>query len=506
MILGVAALGWTGCDNGDDTDGGMCPDGSICLGDAGGEDAGTEDAGPEEDGGMLDQCSPMRTGAVPGAACIRGMECRDMACNPELMLSAGSVYPGSMCGDECNPLAMTDTCGDCAACSEYTYLGNLRIPNLALSADGTSAVVLDGVCRLSCEPDAASNGGCRDGYTCDVDTRVCVDACQNDNQCNLDGELEVDPAGQWTCNMTTGRCELEGTDGASAGDTCEQDTDCMDNGTCLTGDTIPDGFCTRIGCNAPGFECGEGETCSVNGLGGPSWCLPQCEVGAEDTADQLGEGGSGAGCEAGEACTWDGITMGPNGGCFQGNYNAVDTPNIGVACTDDSDCFSPFGYGTCFQPADEALNGVCVMNNCVPEQASQILPGIDTDYTICDPAANQLCVGTSPTSTICLQGCDMPSECAEGHACHTDILSSGDGVCWPTCTSDDHCSGSCLQADGEACVPDGPDGVPNSGDEVDCFCDDATPTFPDAGVADGGVADGGAADAGVADAGVDAGT
>ena len=508
MVLSASALAWVGCD-GDPApeDGGPCVPGPgvICLEDGGTDAEVPADSGPRPDSGP-EVCRPAPVGGgTAGSACRSGgTMCTGMACNPEIGLRPplGNLFVGSMCGDECNPNAATDECGECADCSEFSYLGRLRVPEFAVGPDGMALIAMDGVCRPLCTPDPAGNGGCRTGYTCDIDRGICVGACQTDAQCNINGEtLEADPAGEWTCNTTTGRCELEGTVGAAAGDACTADSECMDNGQCLTGDAIPDGFCTRLNCNAAGFECGTGETCSLHGLGGPSWCLPSCMVGAEPEADRLGAGGHGMGCDPGAACKWDGRSAEATGGCQPAEYNDITTPNIGGACETSADCYSPFGYGVCL------AGGVCSMSNCT-DSAMGILPNVTTTLSICDPAANELCVRSGGTAeapeTLCILTCDSATECAPGYACNTEILSGGMGVCWNSCTMNSECRTgvACVNEVGSACVPNGPDGMPGTEDDDVCACADLP--RPDAGTdADAGTTE----DAGTAaDAGVDAST
>src|SRR5690606_21602120 len=87
-----------------------------------------------------------------------------------------------------NPNAANDQCGECGGCAEYTYVGRLRFPNLGPPPAGSMFYsVLDGVCRSLCTPSRDNNGGCRPGYTCDIDTGLCLDAqCRSDAQCKLD--------------------------------------------------------------------------------------------------------------------------------------------------------------------------------------------------------------------------------------------------------------------------------------------------------------------------------
>jgi hypothetical protein len=519
ISIAGAMLAITGCDGDGGGDAGMvgvdaCPTGMICLDDDAGQDAGMEpevDAGPEV-------CSPAPiTGSAAGAACQRGTECRDDDCNPELAVQFTTntgggypitMYPDSMCGDVCDPASMTDQCGECATCTDFSYVGRVRLPALGLNAAMDQIILLPGVCRSNCTPDADTNGGCRDGYTCDIDAQVCIEACTSNADCNVgvaDGFLAPDPTGPWTCNMTNGRCELMGTAGVAAGDACTEDTDCMDNGQCLTGDAIPGGFCTRLGCNSPDFACGTDETCSIRGLGGPSWCLPSCMVGNESADDALGVGGHGEGCPEGHACSWNGIGEEPVGGCFPAEYNDITVPNVGEACQDTADCYSPFGYGACLFATENTVDsGMCAIQNCVGMNAMGILPGVTTTTRVCDEAVGEVCVGFSGGDTYCLLGCDTAADCAPGYAC-AGLLSSGDSLCWPNCIAADDCrSGATCQAVDEetgavsACDFDGPDNVANSGDEPSCFCSDRMPRMD----ADAGMPDTDAGMAAMMDAGM----
>ena len=51
-----------------------------------------------------------------------------------------------------------------------------------------------------------------------------------------------------------------------------------------------------------------------------------------------------------------------NGGCIPGEFNAVTTPNIGEPCEDDSECWSPFGRGTCIQFTNG--HSMCTVRDC----------------------------------------------------------------------------------------------------------------------------------------------
>lgn len=522
-ILSASALAWVGCDGEAPADGGpICggDSGIICPLDGGGPDGGT-DSGPEPDSGP-EVCTPRPVGArASGSACRSGTQCtsplecqdaitgmvpsveEDGTPGPNFMLSLNT---DTMCTELCE-LDGADSCGDCASCSNGGVVGRLTFIGGQDPSDGSSL----GFCRPDCTPSQTDNGGCRDGYTCDLRTGTCVDACTDNTWCKIVGyddlngdgmpEFIYNPDSEATCNAETGRCEVMGTAGAVAGDMCAVDSDCMDDGLCLAGDDIPDGFCTRLDCLLEGFGCGTGETCSVRGLGGASWCLPGCTVGAEPEADRLGEAGHGMGCDPGQACSWDGRSADPNGGCVPSAYNDITTPNVGSACETNEDCYSPFGYGTCL------AGGVCSVQNCLPESANGILPDITTTTRICDPAANELCVRAGGTDaapeTLCILTCSGADECSPGYACNLGILSGGTtGVCWGTCTMGSECRDGvdCVNDTGSACDADGPDNMQGTADDQECTCADL-PRDPDAGMGD--------EDAGVdggVDGGVDAGT
>lgn len=434
------------------------------------ERASNRDGGPPPaDVGPPDAplaCSPSPPiGAHPGAACHRdgtcdGHECNDTFRHEFPTRTGGAIpatfHPGSSCGDTCDAESGDDPCGECGTCSRYARVGQLLIPALGRAPSGL-VVLLEGLCRSDCVPDVASNGGCRPGYTCDVDERVCLEGCAIGNVCNyerVDDHIMLTPEGPWTCNPTTLRCTLRGTPGAAAGDPCVVDTDCMDDGTCWTGEWLPAGYCTRVGCDAEGFECGPGETCALRPLGGASWCARACVVGAEVEADRLGPGGHGAGCPAQQSCIWDGRGSEPDGACTAGNYNEVRAPNVGAACQDGRECYSPFGLGRCIGDRDLRLgSGMCAIADCVPGDANGVLPGVSTTTRVCDEDAGERCVRTSDDETHCLRACSRASECPAGYACA--LVTGSERLCWPRCFTHADCreGAMCEGVEGEPCDP-----------------------------------------------------
>lgn len=519
------------------TEGGTCytecvcdpASGRICGVDPG--DAGMDDAGEDdEDAGPIDPCDITRTGQTIGSACSRnscspssGLTCEmeQTGALPTVLPDESTMGPsinvtfnpnGGLCTTEC--LADGD-CNDCSSC---------------VGASGGDP----GVCQSDCTPTDTDNGGCRDGWACSLNSGTCGLGCTSDDFCKLGGTVDTngdgmidayvyDPDNPSTCNTTTGRCEFEGTAGAVAGDACTEDADCEDNGLCITGDAWPDGYCARIGCEFSGFECdGAGEACDLRNLG-VSICMQGCDVGAESAADAIGADGNGDGCADGFMCSWtggDGPDASPNGSCIPGNYNDVSTPNVGTACQTVDDCYSPHGYGRCLWGRDESESlaetgdivgsGLCVIQNCARfmdggEAVDGLLPGVTSEVRVCDFDAGERCVNFGSMDSpfnMCVTSCESADECAPGYAC-PELLGDGTRLCWPTCTEDGDCRGdaTCQNvADDSACDADGPDDMPGTADDEECYCSDRMMRPP---AEDGGVdSDAGTtADAGVSDAG-----
>jgi hypothetical protein len=479
----------------------------------GGQDGGSPDMDAGSDGGSTDTdgggtaCDVTMAGSVPGAACEQPTSCDtaiggDSACNPELMpefsmvqtnadggvirdsdggtVDGGTVsatlFPATMCGMGCDPEADTDPCGDCGSCSAgWLPPPGGRIPRLQYSLASTDSGPA-GVCRADCTPEPDGNGGCRDGYTCDPQLGVCVEACENDTQCRLQavgsGELTVNQDSPRYCNESTGRCTFDGDPDASAGDPCDTDADCPSDGLCIQNEEYPGGFCTKLYCDQPGFECSPGAQCTINAPRvGATACLPGCQVGQQDGSGvPVGSGASDDQCATGEACYWDRTTQdpdaNPNGGCFRGNFNDITEPNTGQACTSDDECYSPFGYGACIFSGLEETSGMCSIFDVT---ADGILPGVPA-ADVCDSANNDIALRLSgdgePVETACFHECTSASDCASGHACDTvgtDSFGNDIDVCLPFCTDNGDCRGSCLDPNGRAC---------DSSDDT-CFCDDA---------------------------------
>jgi len=319
-----------------------------------------------------------------------------------------------------------------------------------------------GFCRERCTPSLTGTGCPRAGYTCDLESGSCMEACTGDDQCQIivrdadgDGRLDYFDRGEdhpAYCDSVTGRCRTPGTPGARIGDDCLDDPDCEDDGTCLRPPGAARGVCARLGCRAPGFSCPSGTHCDVRNAGSASACLLGCEVGAEDgTPAMLGRGGGHPACGAGLACVWDGSTergQPLSGSCTPGVYNDVSTANIGAPCASSAECYSPFGLGTCLFGNVGIGTGICSVTSCSTflgasgEMEEGLLPGVSIGAPICDPTRGELCMNLGrrdeAAETYCLQRCTTAETCAPGYACVEFAPSRG--VCWPTCLDDVECS------------------------------------------------------------------
>lgn len=440
------------------------------------------DAGPGRDSGTRPDAQRPDTGAGAcnsGGACIEDLDCplSGSACLTETATTIGQagdlVYgvPGTdggtmvpvvqFEGGACTELLLDETtsgacdpdndtgCEDCSSCV-----------SLGRTTGGTRIVA----CINKCVPSTSANS-CRDGYSCDLGAHICYPGCSNDTECRIyrrdgngNGEfddaatdpLTYDPLSMATCNQTTGRCE-QPSGGGVAGDTCERDAQCEANGLCFTeiDRGFEDGMCTKFGCELAGNGCA-GEDSSCWDIGGASICLKDCVIGAEPEADQLGVDGHGAGCRTGWYCVGDSLG---NAGCLPGNYNAVETNNVGGDCegeTADEQCYSPFGRGRCleadgwFASGPQPQDGYCTIN-CTDEA----LPD-----NICGD--NAVCTQFGETG-LCIEKCTTAADCGAGYGCIELFTGNTQKFCFPACTVDADCGTGfrCQTVSGEdkRCVP-----------------------------------------------------
>jgi len=502
-VLGAAA----GCGDDGGPSGGDDDDDDVTL------DAGTEDAGPDDEedaGGGPASC-------VVGTACATADDCaglgddRTRTCIPETPGEIGLTIDPVRGLDE--PIEVTDWVGGYCTSEGRPGVGCESNADCGVDADGVAcgecvaAFDVTGNpitrCLDRCDPQARDNSSCRDGYECDWITGRCLPGCSDDLQCqiyredtngngiidpfnpivNREGDqLVLDPNAEGAvCNTDTFRCDVPGNPAATAGEPCDRDSQCLENGTCLaeieTDGEFPGGYCTRFGCEDPARTCDDDdEICMAKDLGVDA-CLARCTVGAE--ADnpllRLGVDGRALDCRRNYRCAWDGVSD-DQGGCLPGNYNAIpeESANLGETCgaldpapigLEDGNCWSPFGAGVCIgrtframdpsNPVARSAWTACALRDC-------FAPGIAETCTAQEGACIELAnTGRGePSNSLCLPTCEEPADCPpfpgdtiSAMACN-ETFRSGVSVCHPSCLDrrGEPDSGRC--ADGLVCNED----------------------------------------------------
>ena len=467
LIGGVA----TGCDDGPVDTG----DGSIFLDGDMDPDTGVDPVDAGDGGMMMMGCTTPPTPGREGATCLRGTSCvtgltcfeelttnamtgapitlgvfgipqgdPDPANEGEYIVSGGDspvpvwFGPGGQCSNAC-ATGMGDMCGECATCST-TLGGGDAIASLGISVrsfvDGLSDAS-PGICRANCTFDPETNGGCPMGYTCDVGENVCVEACQDDSQCNVEFGLarsgapigivaHVPADGPFTCSSTTGRCEWTPPADAAFGSECESNDDCPgDIGVCLIG-----GRCATYQCNLPDatgmaarFPCPEGAICVGVGGNDGAFCLDMCRTpddcfAGQACSPQTGLPDDNTGlcfgicendgeCRSDERCRIGGFAN-PDIGTCQPYCDPAGSDPMATACAADEVCVEPDGSTTGFC---RPLNQLCTEDaDCNGNQACEVLSNdfygrcidgctLDTD---CDVIAGESCrIQMGSTTGIC---------------------------------------------------------------------------------------------------------
>ena len=151
--------------------------------------------------------------------------------------------------------------------------------------------------------------------------------------------------------------------------------------------------------------------------------------------------GNTQGCRDAYTCFWGGFPDDPTGACVPGTFNDVTENNIGDACTEASECYSPFGQGACGD-ADLACSligeepGACQVGfGCTVFDCAA--PGMPGD--VC--GADGECVVTTAGLSLCVAKCSAAESCLSGAACGDldgDPLTL-DSVCLPFCIDSNEC-------------------------------------------------------------------
>jgi hypothetical protein len=226
--------------------------------------------------------------------------------------------------------------------------------------------------------------------------------------------------------------DMTGQGPVPVGEGCSRSVDCGTNGVCLSGDTLPNGYCTAT-CNVSA-DCGTGAEC-VTGAGG-KFCLASCTADSDCRVDE------GYICQAG---VLDATGM----VCVAGTTGTAGT-NPGDDCAQDSDCPRA---GVCLLESAGFPSGYCV-TGCDPQTANACGDG----YTCVSPAGG---------NAFCVQACSGNTDCKSGYACAGGFvgLPTDGTVCAPgkanrvingsACASHGDCTagaGFCrLDAPGGAC-------------------------------------------------------
>jgi hypothetical protein len=408
-------------------------------------------------------CEPVR-GCTTSPDCIAEMN-GEIGGADDPVVDCPGTGPGipttSFEGGYCATVANVDA-GGCDP-DEDSCQGCGRCLSTGQTSGGGSPITF---CAQSCTPSLTENA-CRDGYMCAFDSEVCLPGCQSDPECQVhradtNENGIIDPYDATThpegdrltcagdvvayCDVPTGRCRHPGAPGAEAGATCTTDFECERDGDCLVdrGDDggFPGGYCTKFGCDLAGNACAGDGRCQERGIG-VAICVEACEVAQSAAADD--PFADSRDCRPGYGCFWDGTSGADtdNGGCLPGNFNDVRTANVGSACADESECWSPHGLGQC---RDFGAGDHCTLFDCGA-------PGMALD--VCgDDALCAMVTGSS--TTLCVQTCETAGDCIDGAGCWdtsmAGINTGGERVCFPGCREDGDCQTdqSCVGASATA--------------------------------------------------------
>lgn len=526
LLLAGGVLGLTGCPTPDPTCGcgpGMTPcPGVICIADDAGADTGLPtDTGPLGDVPRVD--APLATGCGTvgavgghcrggsGGTCASGFDCqneiRSMMTGMTFTIRTGfgieqgrnpdadgfyeevpeaeavpandipiPMATGSLCTQECDAGAMTDTCGTCATCAidigTAGVLATYLLYPEAMRPFGTDT----GWCRADCtyNPDEAGStcpgatAGMMDAHTCSPGSRVCVEGCISDNECRFsfeqtrEGLFVTSLSGTATCSPTTHRCEWTRADANSVGDVCERSSDCAEDvGVCLNGGTCGEYDCAFAadtmsnmacdggagvclgnggnmasicvqGCNQPS-DCNPGNTCIPFGMGMTAagftgYCLGICDTRADDPDGVTGPMTAADDvlwvCQSGELCDNPPPTA----------TNLDPTGDCRVPCSDDAECATRHEGNFCdIIPGSTPAVGFCRWQDqvCSYQDLSDDCWGDQ----VCDLLAFEANLG------LCIDGCTTDyvdgtmgaGECPMARP--TCVTAGGRNVCRRPCTT-----------------------------------------------------------------------
>lgn len=266
----------------------------------------------------------------------------------------------------------------------------------------------------------------------------------------------------------------------------------------------PGGQCTRA-CDTGAMAdmCGDCATCSTSVGGSPSFPAVGITISIFDVAGITNDTNSGI-CR--QDCVYDPAT---NGGCPSG-YTCDVSENVCIeACVADSQCnlgwgisrtdglvtyqvegapftcntssgrceWTPDGGAAVGSPCDDNTDcpadiGICLVGaHCSTYQCNVPMADGMTPIYPCPDTHQCITFGSEARDpALCVQGCTTNEDCWPSQSCRTDLIMSGDGVCWFNCLDNTHCR------TGEACL------FGLFADETvgRCFesCDPADPVLP----------------------------
>lgn len=276
-------------DEGGTADEATTPDETTWPDEAGGADEATVPACEDPPDGPNGTSCLDPTDCEPGLDCFQEMV--DVFDGEQYFHWRGGTCISWGWGEEgCTP-GVPSTCGAGGTCFLLGYdPGSWRVAYGCLDACDP----LDDAGRPQ-----ADNCDCRDGYECSIAFGVCLPGCSNDRECceiwrdgvdaRADGvrqAVEVARLASCTnrCDRATWRCVNAGCPGGACavGDSCDHDSDCPADATCLVLDWdipgSPRGTCTISACDVPGRGCPAGTVCLDTGAYGvPSYaCFSPC--------------------------------------------------------------------------------------------------------------------------------------------------------------------------------------------------------------------------------------
>lgn len=285
----------------------------------------------------------------------------------------------------------------------------------------------------------------RDCGNCGAETRTCDNTGSWGDFGDCMGEGPCAPGASESQS-----CDTTGTETRTCAVTCtwEPFGDCMGGGGCADGDT---NSCYGGPAGTDGVgACQSGmQTCSEGSFGA---CMGEVRPATEI-------------CDDGVDNDCDGDQDADDADC------AAAGSSVGDACTDDDAC----GSLTCLRPPAQArfFDGYCSETGC----------------TVGSTCAGDGVCAAAGSEAWCLAICNANTDCQPGYRCVA--VPGGDQVCFPGCSSDEHClldglevcdtaQGTCVASDGTGggggdadMGTGGPGGPGGGGGEVDAGTDDA---------------------------------